>query len=69
MIKAIIIIIMRFRTTLMCPRSIAGVPSSWALPGLAEVDETESRWTATDSLLGDYLEGSTYSMEEDNMMG
>ena len=30
---------------------------------------TESRWTATDSPLGDYLEGCAYSMEEDNMMG
>ena len=33
------------------------------------MDETESRWTATDSPLGDYLEGCAYSMEEDNMMG
>ena len=39
------------------------------LPDLAEVDETESRWTATDSQLGDYFEGCAYSMEEDNMMG
>ena len=44
-------------------------PTHIPLPGLAEVDETESRWTATDSLLGDYPEGCTYSMEEDNMMG
>jgi len=44
-------------------------PTHIPLPGLAEVDETESRWTATDSPLGDYLEGCAYSMEEDNMMG
>jgi len=44
-------------------------PTHILLPGLAEVDETESRWTATDSPLGDYLEGCAYSMEEDYMMG
>jgi len=33
------------------------------------VDETEFRWTATDSPLGDYSEVCTYSMEEDNMIG
>jgi len=44
-------------------------PPHILLPVLAEVDETESRWTATDSLLGDYFEGCAYSMEEDNMMG
>ena len=44
-------------------------PTHIPLPGLAEVDETESRWTATDSPLGDYFEGCAYSMEEDNMMG
>jgi len=44
-------------------------PTHIPLPDLAEVDETESKWTATDSLLGNYPEGCTYSMEEDNMMG
>jgi len=44
-------------------------PTHIPLPGLAEVDENESRWTATDSPLGDYLEGCAYSMEQDNMMG
>jgi len=44
-------------------------PTHILLPDLAEVDETESRWTATDSLLGDYFEGCAFSMKEDNMMG
>jgi len=44
-------------------------PTHIPLSGLAEVDETESRWTATDSLLGAYFERCAYSMEEDNMMG
>jgi len=48
--------------------ALAG-PTHTPLPGLAEVDETESRWTATDSPLGEYLEGCAYSIEEDNMMG
>jgi len=39
------------------------------LPVLAEVDETESRLTATDALSGDYFEGCAYPMEEDNIMG
>jgi len=44
-------------------------PTHIPLPDLAEMDETELRWTETDSLLGDYFEGCTYSMEEDNIMG
>jgi len=44
-------------------------PTHIPLPGLAEVDDTKSRWTATHSPLGDYPEGCAYSMEEDNMMG
>jgi len=44
-------------------------PTHIPLPGLAEVDENESRWTVMDSLLGDYLEGCAYSMEEEDMMG
>ena len=43
-------------------------PTHIPLPGLAEVDETESRWTATDSPSGDYFEGCAYPMEEDNMI-
>jgi len=39
------------------------------LPVLTEVDETESRLTATDSPSGAYVEGCAYPMEEDNMMG
>jgi len=39
------------------------------LPVLAEVDETESKLTATDAPSGDYFEGCAYPMEEDNMMG
>jgi len=54
---------------LIHPGLALAMPTHIPLPGLAEVDETESRWTATDSLLGDYPEGCTYSMEEDNMMG
>jgi len=44
-------------------------PPPILLPVLAEVDETESRLTATDAPSGDYFEGCAYPMEEDNMMG
>jgi len=39
------------------------------LPSLAEVDETKSRWNATDSPSGDYFKGCASPMEEDSMMG
>jgi len=42
------------------PGLVLARPTHIPLPGLAEVDETESRWTATDSPLGDYSEGCTY---------
>jgi len=46
-----------------------GRPPYIPLPVLAEVDETESRWTATDLLSGDYFTGCTSPMEDTNMMG